>query len=398
MNQAKRAGIIALIGILFIALNLRAPFTSLAPVLGQIMTDLSLSASSAGFLTALPLLSFAIFSPVAATVSQRIGLYNSLFLALILIAVGVLLRSSGHELPLYLGTILLSAGIAAGNVLLPVVVKVSFPSRISVITSLYIFIMGVGSTLSAGLMVPLSSFSFSNLSGWQVALMFNLIFPCLALAVWLPQRQSYQTSRQQNGNQSSSTPMRTLLKCPIAWQVTLGIGLNSFTFYSLAGWLPKMLSDLNYSEIDAGYIYSFLQFSTMIPGLIMLPILSRSNNQRALITLCTSSVVVALGGMVFVPSWAILWVGLFGLTNCSTFIIAMSFFGLRTNNPSQAAALSGLAQSIGYALAATGPTIIGYTHTLTDGWVLPLGVIAVVASLCVVFNNLAARDKKILQG
>ncbi len=397
MPTNNRAHLFAFLGILFLALNLRGPFTSVAPVLGQIMQDLSLSPSAAGILTSLPLLSFAFFSPMAAGASRKFGLFPSLLLALIAIALGIATRSMGHGIALYLGTVLIGIGIAAGNVLLPVVVKVSFPGRISAVTALYVFTMNIGSTLGAGLMVPLSHLGTESIAGWQLALAFNLLFPILALTIWLPKVLS-DRGNVANKQKSNDSSMLQLLRCPVARQITLAIGLNSFTFYSFAGWLPKMLNDLSYSELDAGYIYSFLQFSTMIPGLILVPILSRTNSQRGLITLCTFSVFIAVIGLLLLPAYAILWVGLFGLANCATFVIGISFVGLRTSSPSQAAALSGLAQSIGYGLAATGPTVLGYINTLTESWTLPLLIISVMAFLCMVFANLAARDKKVLQG
>ncbi len=398
MTTSKQSNIILFLGVLFVALNLRGPFTSVAPVLGQVMEDLSLTASSAGMLTSLPLLTFAIFSPIAPVLSRKLGLYPSLLLAILLIGIGIIMRSLGSEFPLYLGTVFIGAGIAAGNVLLPVVVKVSFPTRISVITSLYIFTMGIGSTLGASLMVPISMIEVGDFSGWQVALSFNLIFPLLALIIWLPKivRTPRKNTVAKEGG--SDTTMLSLLKCPVAWQVTLAIGINSFTFYSLAGWLPKMLNDLGYSELEAGYIYGLLQFSTMVPGLVLAPILSKTTSQRWLITGTASAVFLGLIGLVLIPDFAIFWVVLFGVGNCSTFIIALSFVGLRTTTSGQAAALSGLSQSIGYALAATGPTVIGYLRALTGTWVVPIGLIAVLAVLCTLFANLAARDNKVLQG
>jgi len=394
MTNSDKGKIAAFAAILFIALNLRGPFTSLAPVLGQIMESLSLSASVAGALTALPLLTFAFFSPLAAALSRKLGLYPSLLIALFSIAVGIVLRSYGAEVTLYLGTILIGAGIATGNVLLPVVVKVNFPMRIATITSLYVFTMGIGSALSASLMVPFSNISIANLDGWQTALLFNILFPILAIAICLP--LVLNNNQQIQRKKQNKTTVGQLLKCPIAWQVTLGIGLNSFTFYSFAGWLPKILSDQGYSEIDAGYIYGLLQFSTMLPGLLLLPILSKSSSQRTLITMCAFSVFVSLIGMVYFSQLTLLWVGLFGLSNCATFIIAISFVGMRTANPGQAAALSGLSQSIGYGLAATGPSLIGYLHTKTDSWTVPVLTIAAISLFCIAFVNLAARDKKVL--
>ncbi|MBY7730037.1 MFS transporter [Vibrio splendidus] len=395
MSASLRNSIFVMLGILFLSLNLRGPFTSLAPVLSQVMEGLSLNSSAAGFLTALPLLTFALFSPLVTKISQRIGLEPSLLLALVLITTGITLRSFGAIPTLYIGTVMIGLGIAIGNVLLPVVVKISFPTRIATVTSLYIFTMGIGSTLGSSLMVPLSELTLLTLTGWQLALLMNLVFPILALMIWLPKITKRSSSKSTKQNEENPVPMKKMIKSGVAWQVTLALGLNSFTFYSLAGWLPQILNDLGYSEIDAGYIYGFLQFSTMVPGLLLLPFLGKSNNQRWLITLCTSSVFIGLIGLLYLPDFAIFWVGLFGLANCSTFIIALSFVGLRTSNSSQAASLSGMAQGIGYALAATGPTLVGKLHAQTGSWSVPILLIAGVAFACTIFAALAARDNKV---
>jgi CP family cyanate transporter-like MFS transporter len=395
MSAQFRTSLLILLGILFLALNLRGPFTSLAPVLSQIMDDVGLISSAAGFLTALPLLTFALFSPLASQFSRRLGLEPSLLLALFLIAAGVILRSWGAIPTLYLGTVLIGIGIAIGNVLLPVVVKINFPTRISIVTSIYIFTMGIGSTLSSSLMVPISGWTLFNLTGWQLALGLNLIFPLLAMLIWLPRISSRSSDVESNTRSSERKSTKSMLRSAVAWQVTLALGLNSFTFYSLAGWLPKILSELGFSEIDAGYIYGFLQFSTMVPGLVLIPILARKNSQQTLITLCAFSVFVGLIGLLYLPDYAVFWVGLFGFSNCSTFIIALSFVGLRTSNAAEAGSLSGMSQGIGYALAATGPTLVGQIHTSSGSWTLPIWLIATVAIVCTCFAFLAARDKKV---
>jgi len=394
MSSSLRTRIFVILGILFLALNLRGPFTSLAPVLSQVMKDLNLSSSAAGFLTALPLLSFAVFSPLVTKIPRKVGLEPSLILAMFLVAVGVVLRSWGMVTTLYIGTILIGIGIAIGNVLLPVVVKVNFPARIAIITSLYTFTMGIGSTLSASLMVPFSNITFLGSTGWSLALMMNLIFPALALLIWLPKLKQ-DPAKVVMREQAEGLSMLSLLTSRVAWQVTLALGLNSFTFYSLAGWLPKILNDLGYSEIDAGYIYGFLQFSTMVPGLLLLPLLSKKQIQRTLITLCTFSGVIGILGLLYFPAIAVFWVGLFGFANCATFIIALSFIGLRTANARQAASLSGMAQGIGYGLAAVGPTLIGKTHALTQSWTIPLLLIACAGFACTCFASLAARNRKV---
>ncbi len=197
--------------------------------------------------------------------------------------------------------------------------------------------MGAGSTLSSSIMVPLSKFDVTLLNGWQLALLFNLIFPLLALLLWIPEvLKGSRKGAIRTSESHTEVTTRQLLKCPVAWQVTLAIGLNSFTFYSLAGWLPTMLGDIGYSDTQAGYLYGLLQFATMIPGLVLLPFLSRSTNQRWLISICALSVFVALIGLLSFSQYAVIWVVLFGFANCATFIIGMSFIGLRTASAAQA--------------------------------------------------------------
>ncbi len=383
----------ALLGVIVIALNLRAPFTSVAPVLDQIMDSLNLSAATGGLVTALPLATLALFSPLAPKLAIKVGLERALATALIFVGIGVLVRSLGDVIPLMLGTVILGSGIALGNVLLPAVVKETFPHHISVVSSFYVFVMGVGATLAASLMVPISHTAPNGIHGWQFALTFNLLFPIAALVYWLPKTRAPNPTAQVDTPRSSGTNMFALMRSPIAWQVTFALGVNSFTFYAFAGWLPKILTDLGYSELQAGYIYGFLQFSTMLPGLLLMPILAKVNNHVVLISLCAGSVVLSLLGLIAAPQWAIFWVGLFGLVNCSTFIVALSFVGLRTQNSKQAALLSGMSQSVGYALAATGPSLIGTIHTQTQGWTWPLLTIAAFGVVCALFAALAARKR-----
>ena len=60
-----------LMGILLIAANLRAPFTGLPPLLGAIQADFGLSTLATGALTTLPLLAFALLSPVSVGISAH---------------------------------------------------------------------------------------------------------------------------------------------------------------------------------------------------------------------------------------------------------------------------------------------------------------------------------------
>ncbi len=68
---------------------------------------------------------------------------------------------------------------------------------------------------------------------------------------------------------------------------------------------------------------------------------------------------VSAAGLWFMPDMAVMWTLVFGFGSGATMILGLTFIGLRASSAHQAAALSGMAQSIGYLLAACGPPLMG---------------------------------------
>lgn len=79
-------------------------------------------------------------------------------------------------------------------------------------------------------------------------------------------------------------------------------------------------------------------------------------------------------GILNVPKLAMLWAALLRVGSG-----APTFIGLRTKNAGDAAALSGMAQSVGYLMAAMVPLLPGKVHELSGGWTLPLLMTAAIA-------------------
>ena len=77
-------------------------------------------------------------------------------------------------------------------------------------------------------------------------------------------------------------------------------------------------------------------------------------------------------GMIFLPQYMVAWTVVGGLAIGFCFPLALSFFVTRASNARQAAALSGMAQSVGYGIAAMGPVLFGALHDWSHGWVAPL--------------------------
>lgn len=388
LSPRGKQGALLIAGILMIATTLRVTFTGAAPLLETIRSDYGLSTAQTGLLTTLPLLAFALVSPLAAGIARRFGMERSLFAAMLLICAGIALRSLPSAALLFAGTAIIGCGIALGNVLLPGLIKRDFSQHVARLTGAYSLTMGAAAALGSALVVPLALHGF----GWCGALLMLMLFPLLAFLIWLPQ---WRTTRSANLSSSRALHERGIWRSPLAWQVTLFLGLNSLIYYVIIGWLPTILISHGYSEAQAGSLHGLLQLATAAPGLAIPLILHRFNDQRWIAALVSLLCAVGAAGLWFVPGQAIIWTLLFGFGSGATMILGLTFIGLRASSAHQAAALSGMAQSVGYLLAACGPPVMGKLHDASGSWYLPLSGVTVLAIIMAIFGLYAGRDREI---
>ncbi|EIR3508910.1 CynX/NimT family MFS transporter [Salmonella enterica] len=388
LSPRGKQGALLIAGILMIATTLRVTFTGAAPLLETIRSDYGLSTAQTGLLTTLPLLAFALVSPLAAGIARRFEMERSLFAAMLLICAGIALRSLPSAALLFAGTAIIGCGIALGNVLLPGLIKRDFSQHVARLTGAYSLTMGAAAALGSALVVPLALHGF----GWRGALLMLMLFPLLAFLIWLPQ---WRTTRSANLSSSRTLHERGIWRSPLAWQVTLFLGLNSLIYYVIIGWLPTILISHGYSEAQAGSLHGLLQLATAAPGLAIPLILHRFNDQRWIAALVSLLCAVGAAGLWFVPGQAVIWTLLFGFGSGATMILGLTFIGLRASSAHQAAALSGMAQSVGYLLAACGPPVMGKLHDASGSWYLPLSGVTVLAIIMAIFGLYAGRDREI---
>ncbi len=380
--------ILLIIGIICIGANLRAPLTSVGPLVGAIRSSLGLSNTLTGMLTTVPLLAFACLSPFAPKLSRRFGMESVLFVSLIVLTIGVGLRPLGGVAALFSGTILFGLGIAVCNVLLPSLIKQNFPNRVGMMTGVYSVSMNLCGAIAAGLSVPISS---ASRLGWHGSLGFWGVISLVAVLFWIPQLRSRQNKAlsKTSGNQTAS-----IWRSKLAWQVTFFMGLQSLIFYTLVAWLPEILQQQGVSSNTAGWMLSLIQFS-VLPFTFIVPILAgRMKNQRILVAITAILFVIGLTGILYGSvSLTPIWVIMIGIAGGSAFSLSMMFFSLRTQSSQQAAELSGMAQSFGYLLAAIGPALFGMLHDVTHSWTVSLWMLIIVAGLIFVFGLGAGKKR-----
>ena len=248
--------------------------------------------------------------------------------------------------------------------------------------------MGGAAALGSAMVVPLALAGF----GWHGALLMLMVFPLLALLVWLPQTRKTATAPLTG---SGAMHNRGIWRSALAWQVTLFLGINSLVYYVIIGWLPAILQSRGYSEAQAGSLHGLLQLATAAPGLAIPLILHRLKDQRAIAIIVALMCAISACGLWFWPGQAVVWTLVFGFGSGATMILGLTFIGLRANSAHQAAALSGMAQTIGYLLAACGPPLMGKIHDANGDWQIPLLAVALISVVMALFGALAGRDREI---
>ncbi|MBQ4832110.1 MFS transporter [Pseudoalteromonas sp. MMG010] len=385
-SRTTLSSIILITGIFFIAFNLRAPVTGIGPVLDNIIASFNLTASQAGMLTTLPLLAFALASPLASTLAKKLGLEISLFIALILIALGLLSRLIPSAPLLYIGTGVIAVGIAIGNVLLPSLIKRDFPHKVAIMTSAYVLAMGVFAGSYSALIIPLAGYQDM---GWQIALASYALLTIISIFIWLPQLKLHTKPTK---DVTQSVPGSKIWHYPLAWHITLFLGLNSFFTYIMIAWLPSVLIDAGYDAQHAGVLHGAFQFASALPGILLIPLLAKLKDQRMLaliLALCGSA---CSFGLLYFPSAAFIWTATLGFCSGATFILGISYVSLRSHNSRQATSLSAMAQCAGYLLAATGPMFAGALHSYFGSWDSLLWLCALASIACGIFGYLGGRD------
>ncbi|MFF7706016.1 CynX/NimT family MFS transporter [Pseudomonas sp. NPDC007930] len=346
--------------LVLVALNLRPALSSLAPLLGQVATDLGLSAAQAGLLTTLPVLCLGLAAPLAPPLARRLGAERVVLWVLFALVAGILLRTAFGIAGLFMGSVLSGASIGIIGVLLPGIVKRDFPQQAGTMTGVYTMALCLGAAVAAGASVPLANASAAS---WRFGLGFWIVPALLAAVAWWPQ------ARGGNHAQRARYRVRGLLRDPLAWQVTLYMGLQSSLAYIVFGWLPSILMGRGLSAEMAGLVTSGSILVQLGSSLAAPWLATRGKDQRLAIVVVMSLTLAGLLGCLYAPLsglWA--WAVVLGLGQGAMFAVALSLIVLRAADAHVAAALSSMVQGVGYTVAALGPLAVGLVHDWTGGW------------------------------
>lgn len=397
-------GVYAGLGLLLIALNLRMGVASVGPVLPAIEQELGIPAAAAGLLTTIPVFAFGAFAFLTPALARWIGLHRLLALTMIVVAIGIGVRLLPSPVALFGGTVLVGAGIAVANVCMPAVIKKDFAHRLGLMMGLYSTALFLGAAAAAAFTVP---FMTALDGSWRGAMAIWAVPAVLALLVWLPRALRAPGSPVSTGAPVDAIPeprdeprMSALLRDPVAWAVTVFMGLQSLSYYAALTWIPTMLQDAGVSVADAGMLLSYTSFPAIAAALVVPVTLRRI--RPAWLPAVLSALLCAAGlvGLLVAPGGAApwLWMTLLGLGQGAAIALSLTYIVLRAPDARHTAHLSTMAQGIGYLLAGFGPIGIGVLHAAVGGWALPIAALVLLLAVQAAAGAAASRERHVRAG
>lgn len=362
------------VALVLVGLTLRAPITSVAAVLPEIRGDLQISAATAALLTTLPVLAFAVASAPMTSVARRAGVDRVLLLATLALAALTLVRPFTPLGILLATTALIGVAITAGNVLLPAMVRRDFAAHPGPMTSVSVGSLTVGAALSAAATAPLGA-----VLGWQWACAAWAGIAVVAAAVHLTTPRAQAPAPLAAPGERGWTWRR-----PAAWALGLFFGLQAGSYYGVTAWLPTILPTVAdiapHAANTAAAVFQLLG----IAGALSVPLIVTRAASRRAAALLVAATWLPLGlGLLLAPDGYLLWLAVAGYGQGGCFALTMTLLTVRARDATAVRDLSGMMQTVGYAIAATVPVAFG---ALLDG----SGPTAVLVALATISTTLLA--------
>jgi MFS transporter, CP family, cyanate transporter len=376
------AAVMAAVGIMFVAANLRPAVVAVAPLVDDIKASTGWSNSVTGLLTTLPVLVFGLAAPVAPRLAARFGIERTVFGSLALLVAATALRLMPSPVALFAGSALIGAGIGICNVVLPSLIKRDFAHRSGLMTGFYSMTLSGGAAAAAALTVPINHAVGGD---WRMALASWGMFALAAMLVWLPQLRRVHRMELR-------TERVSLWRNRIAWAITVFMGTQSIIFFTFAAWLPAYLIDRGMSPSGAGAVLALGQVVGLVASLIAPIIAGRFRDQRVITGLVLLVCAVGFAGLVGTEVWPTFWVMCVFVGPGASISLALLFMVLRGSSTAQTSQISGMAQSVGYILAAVGPFAIGGLHDVTGSWAIAMTAVALMLIPQAISTAVAAKN------
>lgn len=342
---------------------MRAGLFLISPLIPILKERYDLSIADISVLAGIPIFCFATTSLLMGQVA-KIGSSNRIIKwALTVLAFSLLARTLTGLFGLYFFSFVMGIAIAVLNYELPVWVKEHTPKDSGLMTGIYSTLMGLTGALAIAISVPLAEL---NRLSWRMAM-----FPWIALSIvvaiyWWRKTESETPQKIVKPTHFWRAPT---FKDPVAWALVAFFGIESMVFIAAATWLPTILLIKDFSLRGGAYAVALAGVTGALTGLTIPHYVGKFRDKRivlvgaSLLTAISFLAISLLSGPI-----VLLWLCLAHIGFSICFPMCLMLAGTKTATPEATRNMSTMMQSIGYALCAVGPGLMGWLYESFGSW------------------------------
>ncbi|MBK5395919.1 MFS transporter [Pseudomonas sp. TH39(2020)] len=375
--------VMAAIGLLVLSLALRPAIISIGPILLDIRQAFNLSFTQASLLTSIPDLCMGALALASPLLAKRFGVNGTIIASLVLLAIGIVLRSQMESVSgLLLTTFIIGVGIAVAGSLIGGWIKEFYSDHAPMFMGIYSTGLSLGATAAAAGTDALTTATGS----WRMGAGVWVILCITGIVSWLWLSKSHKSSTDRSQPQNrAKLPWRN----PKAWLIALYFGCGQFLCYAILAWLAPSMLQMHTSTISPGYLLSAFTLIFTVANFLTGAIAGKSTDRRLLIGISSALTVVGVGGLACIESISpLVFIAFTAIGLGSAFTLGMTLPLDQTQTPQQANAWTVFTLFIGYLIAAAGPFGFGALRDLTGTFAAPYVLLTSVAVVMLVLTPL----------
>nr|WP_300306398.1 cyanate transporter [Halomonas sp.] len=354
--------------VVFVAINLRPFLTSPGPIIELIRADTGLTYTGTALLTLIPTIVMGLGAFAAPALQAHVGTRRGILGALVILALGSLLRLIVPGADTLLFTALLCGiGVAFIQSTFPGVIKEHFPGRMAIITGIYSATIMGGGALGA----QVTPLLVSHGHDWREALAW------LALPAILATLFAYRTLGDQRNERPDTAIIQTLIRLPRAWLLMVAFGFVNAGYSSAVTWLAPFYQHQGLSVAHSANLVSIMAICQAFAAVGISYLASSSKDRRPFLCVTAALQIVGYLGLAWLPDVSpIAWSATCGIGLGGSFAISLVTALDHLPSPQQAGALTAIMQGGGFLIAALGPLalamLLSWTGTYQAGWIMHL--------------------------
>jgi MFS transporter, CP family, cyanate transporter len=321
-NRVSRQQTWVAVTMLWLAGNgLRLTILAVPPVIAMIRDEFSLSATEVGLLSSIPPALFAVAALGGSLLVARLGVRGALIGGLVLVAAGSALRGlSASYAVLFATTVVMSAGVAIMQPIMPTTVRQWLPRRIGLGTAIYTNGLLVGEIFPTLLTIP---FVLPLLSGsWRLSLVFwSLPIAIIAAVIYVFGPRAHGEHAGAPGAPRTWLPDWHV---GLVWRLGALFCCINAIYFSVNAFIPIYLTSAGRPDLISGALTA-LNFG-QLPASLLLLLVADKLERRAWPYVASGMLsLLSITGLVLTIGPAtIIWAALLGFSDSAALIVGLT--------------------------------------------------------------------------